>query len=257
MASIGTVQAWPVRPTRLATTATSSSGSTGLATWTWNPASMARRRSSERANAVRATAGRSLAERAPGADLADQVVAVRVGHADVADQHVEAVAGPAGRGPRAPSLRPAPAPGCRRARGGSGRARRARRRRPARGCPPAAPAAKSISPAAGSCGRTCRRFLLVVHDQQRQRHGERAPLALAGALGPHGAPVHLDQLLDDRQAQSQAAVPPRGRAVGLAEPVEDVRQELGLDPDARVGDADLDVRVDPLEQDLDPAALRA
>ena len=39
------------------TTATSSAGSTGLAMWRSNPASMARRRSSDLASAVRATTG--------------------------------------------------------------------------------------------------------------------------------------------------------------------------------------------------------
>src|SRR5262249_29205502 len=55
----------PVRSTRLATTATSSSGSTGLATCVWNPASKARRLSSARAKAVRATAGSTLAGTRP------------------------------------------------------------------------------------------------------------------------------------------------------------------------------------------------
>src|SRR5205085_6389015 len=45
------------RPARLAMTATSSVGSTGLGTWTWYPASSARARSSTRGYAVRATAG--------------------------------------------------------------------------------------------------------------------------------------------------------------------------------------------------------
>jgi hypothetical protein len=63
------------------------------------------------------------------------------------------------------------------------------------------------------------------------------------------------QLLDDGQAQAQAVVPPRRAGVGLAEAVEDVGEEFGLDADAGVGDADLDVRVDPLEEHLHPAAL--
>ena len=45
------------------------------------------------------------------------------------------------------------------------------------------------------------------------------------------------------------------RGVGLAEAVEDVRQEFGLDAHAGVDDADLDVRVDPLQQHLHLAAL--
>src|SRR5437016_5178620 len=50
----------PVRKARLATTAVSSAGSTGLATWVWKPARSERFRSSGRAKAVRAAAGMSL-----------------------------------------------------------------------------------------------------------------------------------------------------------------------------------------------------
>ena len=38
--------------------------------------------------------------------------------------------------------------------------------------------------------------------------------------------------------------------LGLPEAVEHVWQELGLDPDAGVGNGDLDVRAHPLQQDL-------
>ena len=92
-------------------------------------------------------------------------------------------------------------------------------------------------------------------DGDRQRHGEGRALALAGALGPDAAAVHLDELLDDGEPQAQAAVPPRRAGVGLAEAVEDVREELGLDAHAGVDDADLDVRVDPLQEHLHLAAL--
>ena len=46
-----------------------------------------------------------------------------------------------------------------------------------------------------------------------------------------------------------------GRPVGLAEPIEDVREESGVDPDPRVDHADLDMRVDPLQDHLDLAPL--
>jgi hypothetical protein len=58
--------------------------------------------------------------------------------------------------------------------------------------------------------------------------------------------VHLGELLDDGKPQPQAAMPPRRAGVGLAEAVEDVRQEIGRDADAGVDDADLDVRVERL-----------
>ena len=65
--------------------------------------------------------------------------------------------------------------------------------------------------------------------------GERRARAFARALGADRAAVQLDQLLDDRQAQPQAAVAAGGGGVGLAEAVEHVRQELGRDALAGVG----------------------
>ena len=48
----------------------------------------------------------------------------------------------------------------------------------------------------------------------------------------------------------------RARAVGLAKPLEDGRQDVGRDPLPRVAHHDLDVRVDALQAHLDPSALR-
>jgi hypothetical protein len=63
----------------------------------------------------------------------------------------------------------------------------------------------------------------------------------------------LDQVLYDRKSQSKAGSAPRPGGILLPEAVEDVGEELGLDPDASVGHRDLDVRVHALQQDLDPA----
>jgi hypothetical protein len=98
--------------------------------------------------------------------------------------------------------------------------------------------------------------VLGVDDGDRQRHDERRPLAFAGALRPDGAAVHLGEVLDDGEPQAQAVVPSRRAAVGLAEAVEDVGEELGLDAHAGVDDADLQMRIDPLEEHLHLAALR-
>ena len=49
---------------------------------------------------------------------------------------------------------------------------------------------------------------------------------------------------------------PRHAAVGLAEALEDMRQEFGGQPDARVADRDFDARVDPLEAQLNLPVLR-
>ena len=73
--------------------ATSSDGSTGFDTCTWKPARSARVRSSERANAVSAIAGILPPRASPSARTRrEQLVAVDAGHADVADQHVRALA---------------------------------------------------------------------------------------------------------------------------------------------------------------------
>ena len=68
---------------------------------------------------------------------------------------------------------------------------------------------------------------------ERQRDGEGRALALPRALGLDGAAVQLDQVAGDGQAQAEAPVLARARGVGLAEVLEDVRQEVGTDPAAR------------------------
>ena len=88
------------------------------------------------------------------------------------------------------------------------------------------------------------RDVSAANRRQRQRHDERGALVFAAALGPDGAAVQLDEVLDDGQAQAQPAVVARRGGVGLAEALEDHRQELGLDADARVADGDLQVRID-------------
>src|SRR5262249_2689693 len=55
------------------------------------------------------------------------------------------------------------------------------------------------------------------------------------------AAVHLDDVTHDGQAETQAAILARVRAVSLAEPLEDVRQEERLDADASIADRDLDL----------------
>ena len=45
--------------------------------------------------------------------------------------------------------------------------------------------------------------------EDRQPHGERRSVAFAGARHAHAAAVRLDEVLDDRQAEAEAAVTPR------------------------------------------------
>ena len=66
--------------------------------------------------------------------------------------------------------------------------------------------------------------------------------------------MELDELLDDGEAQAEAAVHARRRGVLLPEALEHVREKIGPDADAGVRHADLDVGVDALEPDLHPPA---
>ena len=67
--------------------------------------------------------------------------------------------------------------------------------------------------------------------------------------------MQLDDCLDDRQPQTQAAVGAGRGGVGLAEALEQEGEQIGLDADAGVVDHDLDVRVDALEEDVDGSAF--
>jgi len=68
--------------------------------------------------------------------------------------------------------------------------------------------------------------------------------------------VEFDQVAHQRQPEPEPAVPPGTGAIALAKAVEDIGEELWLDPLSRIADDKLHVRVDPLQLDLDPAALR-
>ncbi len=62
--------------------------------------------------------------------------------------------------------------------------------------------------------------------------------------------MQLDQALDDRQPEPQAAEVARRRGVPLAEPLEQMRDEIRVDANPGVRNADLDVRVHTPEGDL-------
>ena len=102
-------------------------------------------------------------------------------------------------------------------------------------------------------GRARRR--LPGRDLDRQPHREGGALTLARALRVHGAPVQLDDVADDREAEAQAAVRPPGRGVALPEALEDVWEEGGRDALARVAHRELDVRVGGRELHLDAPVL--
>src|SRR4029079_5291981 len=86
------------------------------------------------------------------------------------------------------------------------------------------------------------RDAIGLDDRKRQAHDERRPMAFAGAFRTDRPAVQLDELLRDREPESEAAVRASRRAVALREAAENVRQEVGRYADAGVADRDLDVR---------------
>ena len=94
------------------------------------------------------------------------------------------------------------------------------------------------------------------HRLALQRHDERRALADAGAAHLDLAAVQPHQIVHDRQAEPEAAVATRRRAVGLPEAVEHVRQKGGIDADAGIRDLDPDAPVDLRRADRDAAAVR-
>ena len=53
------------------------------------------------------------------------------------------------------------------------------------------------------------------------------------------AVMQLNQMPHDGQPQSQSALRPRRRAIGLTETIENIRQEVRTDADARISYLDL------------------
>src|SRR4029078_10610672 len=78
-----------------------------------------------------------------------------------------------------------------------------------------------------------RRGVLRVHGKPDP---ERGALALALAARLDRSAVQVDQLLHDREPEPEPAEAARRRRVGLAEAIEEMRQEVRADPDARIAD---------------------
>ena len=70
---------------------------------------------------------------------------------------------------------------------------------------------------------------------ERDRHPERRPVPLAGALRADRAAMQVDEVLHDCEAEPEAAVKPRGGAIRLAEAAEQVRDELARIRDEQQG----------------------
>lgn len=75
--------------------------------------------------------------------------------------------------------------------------------------------------------------------------------AFPRARDPNRSSVQLHQALDNGEPQTKAPMPSRGRGIGLPEPFEHVREELGAKTDTGVCHADFNVGIHSLQQDLD------
>ena len=109
------------------------------------------------------------------------------------------------------------------------------------------------APAARVSGATAHGVLGAVRTGSRTRNV--GALAVPSLSHRHGTAVQLDDVADDRQAETQAAVRALAAAVELAEAIEHERLELGSD--AAAGVADLDDHscfVFAREEQLDAAA---
>ena len=83
-----------------------------------------------------------------------------------------------------------------------------------------------------------------MRDTGGQRDDERRAL-LQAAVDTHGPAVHRDEFSDERQTDSRALVGARAGALDTVEAVEDSRQVVRRNADARVGDRELDRRAAP------------
>src|SRR5262245_47940473 len=72
----------------------------------------------------------------------------------------------------------------------------------------------------------------------RNAYDERCAAILARTRRFDRPAMHFDEVPHDGKAQPEAAEGTRHAAVALRETVEHVRQDIRLDPDAGVGDAD-------------------
>src|SRR3982750_4531446 len=73
---------------------------------------------------------------------------------------------------------------------------------------------------------------------QGKLHAKRRAAARAGTLRFDSPAMHFDDAAGDREAEAEPAVLAREPHIGLAEPLEHVRQEACLDAAPGIGDHD-------------------
>src|SRR5688500_1990413 len=82
-----------------------------------------------------------------------------------------------------------------------------------------------------------------------QHHLKNSSPACARTTNSDGPTMQLHQLAHDRKSETKSAVIARGRRVGLAKAIEDIRQKFRFDSQSRVDDGNCDWRVDILQPD--------
>src|SRR5262249_7775199 len=88
-----------------------------------------------------------------------------------------------------------------------------------------------------------------------QTDSKRCAVPFTTTFRAHCPPMNLNQMSDDGQTEAKAAMRAGGRAVGLPEALEYVRQEVLTDPLPGIGYDNLDARINPPRPNLDAASL--
>ena len=98
--------------------------------------------------------------------------------------------------------------------------------------------------------------MLAIGGLRRQGHEKDSPQPAAIVLDAHRAAVQLDQVSDDCESEPEPPVLPRCAAETLAEPLEYVREKVGVDAGTRVANRDCDEIGVLGNIDVDAAAAR-
>src|ERR1700757_1453906 len=94
-----------------------------------------------------------------------------------------------------------------------------------------------------------------MEDQDRKVDYERGTFVRTTAHRSNPSAVQLDDLFHERKTQSQTALPTGCAGVSLAESFEQMRQKVRVNSFAGVSDGYFKVRLDALEEDLNPPFL--
>src|ERR1700732_5139060 len=86
-------------------------------------------------------------------------------------------------------------------------------------------------------------------------NSKRRSLPEPAAFGPDVAAMQFDQLLDDRQSESQPSMSTSCRRISLLKPFENIRQKIRCDAFTGISDADFHVWVEAFKPHVDLSVL--